>query len=61
MIEQYMIALCIGVFTFALLRGAFEAELIKNTKACQFCKGRINKEATVCPHCRRDQEPENEN
>ncbi len=51
---------CLGFF-FGLLLGPIGiviALLSKgNRKVCPFCKELINRDATVCPKCQRDQGP----
>lgn len=55
MLEQLVTVGVLAVVMSLVINAAVQSHLAKTTKACQFCKGRINKEATACPHCTREQ------
>lgn len=55
MIEQLALTTVLGLGLYFVIAHVMQAAVNEATKGCQFCKGRINKEATACPHCGRDQ------
>lgn len=55
MFEQLLISTIAGLGLYFLIAWVVNTGLLASTKACHFCKGRINKDATVCPQCAREQ------
>jgi hypothetical protein len=55
MFEQLLFTTALGIGMYFVIAAVVQSAVNQATKGCEFCKGRINKEATVCPHCGRDQ------